>query len=228
MQYAQRARDCVAAYAVSAGLACDIAIYTAENDLMARAGQAEKIDLLFSDINLGEAQKNGIEVVKAFQTLQPDCQVVYLTNYLTFATEVYDTPHIYFVLKSELEQRLPDVLAKANLLQKNSRALRLKKKGVEVMIAPEDIIFCEHHGRMTDIVTADETFAVYQKISDLMGMLDGRDFVRCHMSYIVHLRYVAKFQRTSFVMKDGRAIPISRNNAAEARRKFSAYSGASL
>ncbi|MGM9611864.1 MAG: LytR/AlgR family response regulator transcription factor [Butyricicoccus sp.] len=224
MQYAQNARDCVAAYMASAGLAGDIAIYTAESDLMIRAKQPGKIDLLFSDINLGEARKNGIEVVKSFQLLQPDCPVVYLTNYLTFATEVYDTPHIYFVLKSELEQRLPDVLAKANLLHRHSRMVRLKKKGMEVVIDPETIIYCEHHGRMTDIVTADGTLAVYQKISDLMGMLDARDFVHCHMSYIVHLRYVARFQRIGFVMKNGQAIPISRNNIAEARRKFEEFS----
>ena len=225
LQHAQNARDCIAAYTAAQGLSCDIAIYTSENDLMARAREDEKIDLLFSDINLGQAQKTGIEVVKTFQTLQPACQVVYLTNYLTFATEVYDTPHIYFVLKSELEQRLPDVLHKADLLQKQSRVLRLKKKGMEVVIAPESIIYCEHHGRMTDIVTTDETFVVYQKISDLMGMLDARNFVRCHMSYIVHLRYVARFQRASFIMKNGQAIPISRNSIGEARRKFSAFSG---
>ena len=225
MQYAQTARAQIAAYAESAALACNIAVYTTESELLARAAENEKIDLLFSDINLGENEKNGIEVVKAFQRLQPLCQVVYLTGYLTFATEVYDTPHLYFVLKSELELRLPDVLKKAVVQQgrKPQRVLHFKKRGVEVQIAPEDIIYCEHHGRKTDIVTIHETIAVYQKVSDLMQLLDPNAFVRCHSSYIVHLRFAAKFQRTGFVMPGGQVIPVSRSNYAEARRKFSDF-----
>lgn len=200
-------------------------IYTTESDLMAYAGGQNEIDLLFSDINLGETRKNGIEVVKEFQKLQPDCQVVYLTNYLTFATDVYDTPHLYFVLKAELEQRLPDVLNKvtASLPNERSKPLRVKQKGVEVMIAPESIIYCEHNGRKTYIVTRGETFTVYQKISELMELLDPRDFIRCHSSYIVHLRFVAKFRRTSFIMTSGEAIPISRMNAAQAKQQFSDF-----
>lgn len=219
---AQAARDQIAVYAVSVGLVCDISIYTTEKELMTRAKEGRQIDLLFSDIHLGAEGKNGIEVVKRFQKFQPACRVVYLTNYLVFATDVYDTPHFYFVLKSELEQRLPDVLSKvmAVVPHRHDQMLRVRKKNAELMIAQEDIIYCEHHGRTTDIVTTGETYAVNQKISDLMRMLDPQNFVCCHSSYIVGLRFVAKFQRTNFVMTTGQTIPISRTNAAQVKEVF--------
>ena len=219
---AQTARDQIAVYAVSVGLVCDISIYTTEKELMTRAKKERQIDLLFSDIHLGAEGKNGIEVVKRFQKIQPACKVVYLTNYLVFATDVYDTPHFYFVLKSELEQRLPDVLSKVmtDLPCRHEQMLRIRKKNAELMIAQEDIIYCEHHGRTTDIVTTGEIYAVNQKVSEVMEMLDSKNFVRCHSSYIVGLRFVSKFRRTNFVMINGQTIPISRPNTARVKEIF--------
>ena len=30
----------------------------------------------------------------------PFCQIIFLSSYLSYATEVYETEHIYFILKS--------------------------------------------------------------------------------------------------------------------------------
>lgn len=225
LQHVQIARNCIADYAAAVDLDCDISTYTKECDLLTRAGEDEKIDLLFSDIDIGRSDKSGVEVVRALQALQPECQVVYLTNHLAFATEIYDTPHIYFVLKSEIKQRLPRVFKKVidENTPKGERLLYLKQKGREVMLDPEDIIYCEHHGRKTDIVTTHETIGVYQKMTELMDNLSTRDFVHCHSSYIVHLRYVTRFHRTGFTMSNGQTIPISRSNYAETKKKFSNY-----
>ena len=36
----------------------------------------------------------------------PFCQIIFLSSYLSYATEVYETEHIYFILKSQLHQRI--------------------------------------------------------------------------------------------------------------------------
>lgn len=219
---ARTSQDCVARYAASIGLPCALSIYTSEEELMQRAAGRTPVDLLFADIDLGEKKKNGIQVVQTFLKLQPQCQVVFLTNYLNFATEVYETPHLYFVLKSELEQRLPAVFRRA-VQPRKRQILRLCKRSGDVMVEADEIIYCEHHGRKTDIVTTGETISVYQKISDLLETLDERDFVSCHSSYIVHFRYVVKFTRTEFTMIDGKIIPVSRSTYTKTKKKFADY-----
>ena len=226
LQHAQIARNCIAHYAASVDLECDISMYTKACDLLERAAQDCKIDLLFSDIDIGQTHQNGIDVVKAIGELQASCQVVYLTSYLVFATEVYDTAHIYFVLKSDLKQRLPRIFNKVmdrNVHQPGRQQIFIKQKGKQIILPLVEIMYCEHHGRKTDIVTTRETIGVYLKMSELMADLNSRDFVHCHSSYIAHLRYVTEFRRRGFTMSNGYTIPISRSNYAETRQRFSNY-----
>lgn len=200
-------------------------MFTKEEELLAYATKEQALDLLFADIDLGQDHRNGMDVVRSFQRFQPNCAVVYLTSYLSFATEVYETPHLYFVLKSELARRLPAVMDKVAGRKKEgaSLPLHIKRKDYETIIDPMHILYCEHQGRKNLIVTAEESIAVYQKLSELMERLDPREFVRCHTSYIVHLRFVTKFHRTSFTMSNGQTIPISRGNYADTRSRFSEY-----
>lgn len=225
MEYAKHVAQCLNEYAAARALHYDIQLFTDDKELLAHAAQDGRIDLLFSDIDLGQQGKTGVDVVRAFQTLQPSCAVVYVTSYLNFATEVYETPHVYFVLKSELRRRLPAVMERvASRYRAPSRTLlHFKRKDSEIIIDPAEIQYCEHQGRQTQIVTNAETITVYQKIGELMDMLNPHDFVRCHNSYIVHLRYVTKFNRTAFTMGNGHAIPISRANYADTKQRFSDY-----
>lgn len=56
---------------------------------------------------------DGIELAKKLNRLAPGCKIIFLTGFLDYATEVYETEHVYFVLKSEMEHRLGRALQKA-------------------------------------------------------------------------------------------------------------------
>ena len=50
------------------------------------------LDMLFMDIVLeNNEEKNGIDLVAMVNKKWKDCQIIYLTNYLFYATEVYHT-----------------------------------------------------------------------------------------------------------------------------------------
>lgn len=63
----------------------------------------EPIDVLFLDIEMPDI--NGIETARAVNEKWSMCQIVYLTNYLFDATEVYHTAHVFYVLKNQFEQK---------------------------------------------------------------------------------------------------------------------------
>lgn len=71
----------------------------------------KKADVVFLDILVND-QILGIEMAKEINALSEDTQIVFLTGFLHYATDIYDTRHIYYVLKSELRQRLPGVFTK--------------------------------------------------------------------------------------------------------------------
>ena len=51
-------------------------------------------------------------------------------------------------------------------------------------------------------------------------------FVRCHKSYLVNLKYIAKYTATQFVMMNGEIIPISRSKKKEAADRYVLFKGA--
>mgnify|MGYP002550809194 FL=1 len=46
-------------------------------------------------------QMNGIALAKQINALVPSCQIIFLSAYLKYATEVYAADHVYFVLKEQ-------------------------------------------------------------------------------------------------------------------------------
>ena len=65
-------------------------------------GYAPRVAVL--DIRM--AGMDGIELAKRLNALVPGCAVIFLTAYLSYAPDVYETRHVYFVLKSELDRRI--------------------------------------------------------------------------------------------------------------------------
>lgn len=53
---------------------------------------------------------DGILLAEQINDLLPQCAVIFLTAFLEYATDVYETRHVYFILKSELEQRIGSAL----------------------------------------------------------------------------------------------------------------------
>ena len=65
------------------------------------------LDAVFLDIELGRA--NGIFVAKKLNKVRPNCKIIYMTNYLHYATEIYNTEHIWFVIKSKFTDKIGDI-----------------------------------------------------------------------------------------------------------------------
>ena len=72
-------------------------------------GYAPRVAVL--DIRM--AGMDGIELAKRLNALVPGCAVIFLTAYLSYAPDVYETRHVYFVLKSELDRRIGSALRAA-------------------------------------------------------------------------------------------------------------------
>ena len=64
-------------------------------------------------LDIRMAGMDGIELAKRLNALVPGCAVIFLTAYLSYAPDVYETRHVYFVLKSELDRRIGSALRAA-------------------------------------------------------------------------------------------------------------------
>ncbi len=184
--------------------------------------EGEPLDVIFLDIDLKEDDINGIELAKFVNKRWIRCQIVYLTNYLSYATEVYDTRHSWYVLKAQFEEKLGSIFQKIIHEQEQSRRnLIFAVKGRETInLSPEEIIYFEREKRTTYIHTVWKTYEIADKLENVIGNLSNVDFSRCHESYLVYLPAVRKIKGNTFYLVDGTEIPISRKYMKDTRAAY--------
>ena len=182
----------------------------------------EPPDVLFCDIELSEGL-SGIELVHDVSHAWPHCQIVYVTNYLRYAPDVYTTEHLWFVTKERFEEQLPEVMDKLQRkMDDGLRVLSLRTTGRQVLRVPcLDVMCLERRGRETIITLVDgSTYAVRDRLPELMDELPPRMFCNSHASYVVNLEHVRVLRANEVEFNDGTVVPMSRRHRRMVREAF--------
>ena len=176
-------------------------------------------DLAVLDIHM--PGNSGIDVAKTLNLLVPECNIIFLTSFLGYATEVYETRHSYFILKSELEERIDAALTK--VLADRAQELRIRfREGrtVQTVTAPE-VLYLERILKKTAIVLCSgKKHFTAAKAEELLNDVPPGRFVRCHQSFWVNVEKITGMKTESFSLVNGEEIPISRSRKKEAKEAF--------
>ena len=156
----------------------------------------------------------------------PECQIIFLTDYLHYAVDVYQTEHTYFVLKEELENRIPEIFQRVEKLMRKSRDnyFFTASWGREIVVKESEMYYLERELRQTIVHTTWGFFQIREKLDDLMEKLPWV-FSRCHHSYIVFFPAVREKRKNSYLLKDGTEIMISRGYAKQTSEDWRLWSG---
>ena len=90
-------------------------------------------------------------------------------------------------------------------------------------MSPQDIFYIEIVGRKCRICQREEEWDTTVSMGQLEDMISDRGFIRCHQSFLINLRYVREFRKSSMELMDGRIVPISKNRMKEVREAFFEY-----
>lgn len=85
------------------------------------------------------------------------------------------------------------------------------------------IRYIEVYGHKTVLHTVRGEVAVSQSLAALEEALGGDPFLRCYRCFIVNMDFVKRLGEDSFLMKDGREIPLSRDGRAALKSRYMAY-----
>ena len=175
-----------------------------------------KPDILFLDIEFG--QENSIHLAEKIGRQLPSCSIAFLTNYLSYATDVYNTNHFYYVLKDELTGRLDAILKR---YYDGRPKIILHTKKMEWCFEANEIMYIERARRCIYIILSN---GGSQKISlsfeEAAKEFHPPVFLRCHNSFIVNLNYLQRYTSNTFVLKNGKEIPISRSYQKACNQAF--------
>lgn len=188
------------------------------------AAEENQVDLLISDIDLRDENFSGLTVARRIRDCHPDCGIIFLTSFLQYATEIYETRPLYFILKEEYTQRItPAMELYFRQLEAQMETMTLTSGREEVVLRLQDLIYCERSGRKTRLVCQDRELTIIPGIEELQNSLPRRQFVITHKSFIVNLKYVKSHLRFEALLTTGQIIPISRSRYEDFRSAFMAF-----
>ena len=180
-------------------------------------------DIIFMDIELTDG--NGIEFCKRILTVNPACQVIFVSGFDKYYLDVYKVDHVYFIHKPVDNDDIYRALSRAIKHSKEERTkhFTFTSNSKVTVIQLNKIIYFEKYRRKIFLHTTDDMlYEFYGVLDDVMDELDDEHFVRCHNSYIVNLSKVTALTKEHFVMGNN-LIPISRNYSRETKDKFMEY-----
>lgn len=190
---------------------------------------SERFDFIFLDIMMKDL--DGMETARIFRERAFDKILIFISASREYVFEAYDVEAFQYILKPVDEKKLRNVLEKAVLKtqapsQKGSSLqefMIVSKEREKRKLFLDEIYYFEIMGRTVDVHERNGVFTYYEQIGVLEKRLQGKDFFRCHKSYLINLKYVAAYNRQEVILDNGERIGIAKRRYEEFCREILAY-----
>ncbi len=185
----------------------------------------EQIDILYLDILMNET--DGMETARKLRDCGCKAQIVFLTSCDDYVYEAFDVNAVQYLLKEDTSfEKFEQVFLKAAELAvtKKEELFTFEFNGVTSVIPVNQISYFEIWQRLVTVhYDAGKTAKFYTSMEQLEDKLRGKDFVRTHRSFLVHLPYIAMFRHQDLLLKTGEEVPVGGTYVQSLKRIFSDY-----
>lgn len=203
----------------------DIIYYTAGKDLLE---ENHEINILFLDIQMPD--KNGMETARDLRKQGRNTIIIFVTASEEYVFQAFDVGAFHYLVKPFTDEKFEIVLHNAvGQYQKMSgfmqeqrnmqeeKYIMVKAGGVHTKVIVNRIIYVEVFNRKIMIHSEDGDIEYYGKLSDLEKQL-GEDFFRPHRAYLIHFKYIVKYDASTIYLERGTALMAKKNYPEFAKR----------
>lgn len=204
-------------------LELEFSTYTNGNDLLSNFTSG-KFKLIFLDIYLNNSNLTGIEIAKQIRIHDQECIIIFMTTSRDHALDAFKVDAMQYLVKPLDYNNIKHIFDKTQkLFSENMSFIEVPSNGLSVKILLKDIYYIEVYDKTSLIHTNLNTIKTYTPLSKLWELLDGSSFLRCHRSYIVNMFYIDDILETDFLLKDGKKIPIRKEDSSDIKQTYSDY-----
>ena len=177
-----------------------------------------KYHVVFLDIYMPGI--TGIEAARRLRERDTRCLLVFTTTSEDHVLDSYSVYAAGYLLKPYTEGQLKETLDWCiQSLSDQLQVYEFVSDRERRQVALGDIFFIEIYGRDAVLHTADKDYTFHRSLSEIEQELP-EEFLRCHRSYLVNMRHIARALATDFLLKDGRLVPIGTGMGPSVRQRF--------
>lgn len=198
----------------------EVEVFYSGQDLWQAMENNYEADLLFLDICM--QYLDGIELGKRIreQLNNERTQIVYISEFDSYAMELFQVRPMHFLKKPLQENIVVDVVQKAwKLLDKQRQYYCYYSGKTMYKILVQDILYFSSQGKKVTIHTKTDEREYYGKLSEVIDSLNNFNFLSIHKSYLVNYLYISEIRRNEVILTNGEALPIS-NSKRESVQQF--------
>lgn len=211
----------VGAWAKNAGHSVSLSSFPSAEAFLFAYEENAAFDILLLDIEMGSM--NGVALARRVRADSRTTQIIFITGYADYMAEGYEVQAVHYLIKPVSPSKIGEVLTRAaGNLHRGEKTILIETPAGVRKLAPNDILYAESFGHITEVHLSRETLPVKAAIAALAAEL-GSDFVRCHRSYLVSLRAVRSISKTDVILDSGDKVPLSRRAYQEVNRRFIAF-----
>ena len=182
----------------------------------------DSINLAFIDIQL--RNESGIVLGEFLHQKNPDMQFVYISGYLDKVTDVFlSVPALGFIDKPIRKEKVFSYIDKV-INNNEDNVVSFCSHGQNVYFNPDSILYIESRKKEVIFHLANGESSITAKLDEIEKIV-GQQFVRCHKSYLVNLKYISCVKSAKFRLLNNEMVNISRSCKESAIKRYYRYKG---
>lgn len=190
---------------------------------------AGKYDVAFLDIYMGGI--NGMDTARKIRETDTACRLIFTTTTSEFAVDSYDVDSSWYLVKPYSYEKLSRALDRCSLSwQEQNAFLLVSGKSGEEKLPLHQIAWTEYVNRKVCVhfKNGQETQFSMRLMDFSKMLLPYPYFCDCMKGLIVNFEAVEKLLDDSFLLENGKKLPISRLKYRQVREQFLEYSYAQM
>ena len=184
------------------------------------AHKFKSFHLIFLDLLMDPI--SGLKTAELIRQIDPLVNIIFVTVTDEYAVDGYKVNALRYLLKpvdkKELLKTVKPILVGSKNF--NSKIFTFSNNDGAHRVKLSEILYFESSLKKINLVTKNETFNFYGKISEIESELQDEYSIRVHKSFIVNLRYVTQVNATSLTLEDNTEIPVSKYRYKDILEKF--------
>lgn len=181
----------------------------------------DKPDLIFIDDNL--EMKPCIENARVVRSKDGRAAVVLLSTNPERVFEAFSVKTHRFLTKPITQSDIFDALDSYRKDLFSDRVIIAKLEDAYRVFSSEEVYALIADGSHTKIMTSDELVDILTPFSRIETQLPDEYFYKCHRSYIINLKHIARFTQEQVEMTNHAIIPISRRKRLDFHMRYSEF-----
>lgn len=204
-----------------------IDIFTTGAALYEKVKYGEFYNLIFMDVELNQENGfNGIDIGKYIREglCQYDVQIVYISDKVEYAMELFQNHPFDFLIKPLDEMRLVSLLNKAIVAKLGKGKIfhfTVQKKLYQ--IGTDEIMFFTSYLRVIEVHTPNQIYSFYGRLQEIKEKVPKDNFILAHRSYLLNISYIKIIESDNIELMDGTRIPMSRGNRKMVKKQYREY-----